>query len=289
MLAVFVAIGLYVYDNIEQLKANPLQYERKYLAYSLLLTILGHLAGYALWMRIAASFDMRTSWLHAGKAWFLSRLGRYFPGKISILLMRFNAYKGHSKTKVSAATIIEAYTSLCAASLLLLLFALTSTSSIAPSILTTTLLVAILLVLPHPRVMKLSLGFARRFLPIPVLHSLPRHRDSLSFMGIHLLTMLLHGSALFMAFNAVGLVEAEHYLLITGAFFIAGLIGMLAVFAPSGIGVREAALFVMLSHAIDPATLLVGVVLIRLVGIVSELLLSCFFIAYDRVAGAAAN
>ena len=84
-----------------------------------------------------------------------------------------------------------------------------------------------------------------------------------------------------MAFNAVGFVHVEHYLLITSTSFIASLIGMLAVFAPSGIGVREGALFIMLSAVIEPATLLVGVILIRLIGIVSEILLSFFFIAYN--------
>lgn len=285
----FIAIGIYVYANLEQLNANPAHIEWKFLAISLLFTILGQLTGYALWMRIATSFNMRTSWSHAGKAWFLSRLGRYIPGKISILLIRFNAYEGHSKTKVSAATIIEAYTSLCAASLLLLLFALISTSSVGPSILSASLLLIVLLTLPHPSVMKLTLRSAGRFLPIPALDSLPGYRDSLGFMATHLLAMLLHGSALFMAFNAVGFVQVEHYLLITSAAFIAGLIGMLAVFAPSGIGVREGALFIMLSHAIDPATLLVGVVLIRLIGVASELLLSFFFIAYNEYTCPAAS
>ena len=281
LLAVFVAIGVYVYANIEQIKAHPLQYEWKFVAISFLFTTLGQLTGYVLWMRIAVSFGMRTSWPHAGKAWFLSRLGRYIPGKISILLIRFDAYEGHSKTKVSAATIIEAFTSLCAVSFLFLLFAITSTSSVTPSTLSAALLVVVLLALPHPSVMKIILRCARRFLPIPPLDSLPRYRDSLGFVAIHLLSMLLHGGALFLAFNAIGFVHVEHYLLITSASFIAGLIGMLAVFAPSGIGVREGALFIMLSHVIDPGTLLVGAVLIRLAGVVSELLLSFFFIAYN--------
>lgn len=289
LLVVFIAIGLYVVDNLEQLKGNPVHFRWEYLAYGLIFTLLGHLASYGVWMRIAASFDMRTSWPHAGKAWFLSRLGRYIPGKISILLMRFNAYEGHSKTKISAATIIEAYTSLCAASLLLLFFVFTTSSTITPSIPSVVMLVILLLALSHPKAMQFALGLAGKILTIPTLYSLPRQRDNLAFAAAQLLTMLLHGGALFMIFNAIGQVDAEHYLLVTAAFFIASLIGMMAVFAPSGIGVREAALFVMLTNHIDPATLLIGAVLIRLVGIVSELILSSFFVAYEKIDQMAAH
>ena len=80
-----------------------------------------------------------------------------------------------------------------------------------------------------------------------------------------------------MAFNAVGHVDPSSYFLITTTYYVAGLAGALAVFAPGGVGVREAALFAMLIQYVDPVTLIVGVVLIRLVGITSEAILSLFF------------
>ena len=85
-----------------------------------------------------------------------------------------------------------------------------------------------------------------------------------------------------MAFNAVGQVDSSHYLLITAVFFVAGLIGMLAVFSPSGIGIREAVLFAALAKYVDPLTLIVGAILIRLIGIASEISLAGLFVAFER-------
>lgn len=280
--AVFIAVGLYVIDNLEQLQTLPTRFEWPYLVYGLVLTLFGHLAGYAIWLRIAACFDMKTSWWHTGKAWFLSRLGRYIPGKISLLLIRFNAYEGHSKTKISAATLIEAYTSVFAASTLLILFVASTPNTAAPSLTVALILTIILLGLSHPVVLQAALKLLARILPVPELYILPRQRDIFGFTGFQLVAMLLHGGALFMVFNAVGEVGPGYYLLITAAFFIAGLIGMLAVFAPSGIGVREAVLVILLAKIVDPATLIAGTIIIRLTGIVSELLLAGFFVSYAK-------
>jgi glycosyltransferase 2 family protein len=285
LLAVFIAIGLFVVDNLEQLRSNPIQFKWRFVLIGLALTMLGHLCSYAIWMRIATSFDMHTPWGHAGKAWFLSRLGRYIPGKISILLIRFRSYDSHSKTKVGAATIIEAYTSICAASILLLLLALTYAGSTGPPAIFAAVIVIALLALTHPGVARFMLILAGKLLPISTLHSLPRQRETFGFSLAQLLTMMLHGGALFMVFNAVGHADPASYLLITATFFVAGLVGMMAVFAPSGIGVREAALLAMLAHHLDPTTLFAGAILIRLVGITSEILLSSFFIAYERARG----
>ena len=288
-MAVFAAIGLYIVNNIEQLRSQPLYFRWDFLLCGLLLTMMGHLSSYAIWTRIAASFDMHTSWRHAGKAWFLSRLGRYIPGKISLLLIRFNEYEGHTKTKISAATIIEAYTSLCAVGLLLLFLGVTSrdwNQFLTPAAAS---LVLILLVLSHPRALKLALGVLGRILPLPKLSHLPRQRETLGFVTAQLVTMLVHGGALFMTFNAVGHVGSEHYLLVSATAYVASLIGMLAVFAPSGMGVREAALFAMLVQHIEPTILLVGAILIRLLGIASEIVLSSFFVIFARRQNGAAD
>lgn len=283
LLAVFVAIGIYVADNLDRLQTIPGRFDWPYIFYGLILTLLGHLAGYSIWRRIAACFDMKTSWWHTGKAWFLSRLGRYIPGKVPLLLIRFSAYQGHSRTKVSAATLLEAYTSIFAVTLLMLLFVATNANAAAPPLATAIAMAVALFCLSHPAVLRSALRLTAKFLPIPELHSLPRQRDTLGFVGFQLISMLLHGGALFMVFNAVGDVAPVHYLLITAAFFIAGLIGMLAVFAPSGIGVREAALIVLLAKLVEPATLIAGIIIIRLIGIVSELLLAGFFAGYTAL------
>ena len=282
LVAVFIAIGYFVFHHLDELRGRSFTLRWPFVLYALGFTLLGHLCSYVIWTRIARSFDMRSSWSHAGKAWFLSRLGRYVPGKISLLLLRFQSYGTQSKTKISAATLIEAYTSLAAATLLLVFYIVSATPATGLSLAAGGGLFLLLIALSHPTIVRSALFYASRFLPISQLKALPTQVEILVFVVGHLLTLLLHGAALFMVFNAVGNVGTNLYLLITAVYFIAGLIGAAALFAPSGIGVREATLFALLAAHLEAATLIVGVVIIRLIVIVSEISLSGFFILSER-------
>lgn len=281
LLSVFIAIGLYIAANLEQITNQPLEISGKYIIAALLLTICAHLLSYAIWTRIAIDFDMHVSFLHAGKSWFLSRLGRYIPGKIAIFLIRFDSYAGHSKTKVGTATVFEAYTTLCATSVLLLLATSSTDSVISNSWLSATLLF-FLISISHPGVIRGALSLLRRLFSLPKLDALPSHGWTLLYVCAQLIGMLVHGAALFMIFNAVGETSPDKYFMITAIYFIASLTGMLAVFAPSGIGVREGVLILGLSSIIEPATLIAGAILIRLAGIFSELLLTGLFTALHQ-------
>lgn len=280
-LAIACAIAVYVTNSLFHFDAfSDVNWSR--LAYALIWTIIAHLLSLALWVRIAAAFNIRTTFLHSGKAWFLSRLGRYIPGKISILLLRFHSYSGRSKTTVAAATIIEAYTSLIATALLLLLLTFTLTSPSSLSTIPFLVLFALLLLLFQHPMIELVVRLLGRFYRMPPLPCVPHPIALLSFSVTHLVVMLAHGAALFLTLNAFGQIDLANYLLVTSAFFVAGLIGMIAVFTPNGLGVREATLVALLSPHVPIHTLLAGAVAIRLIGVVSELTLTGLFFAAAR-------
>ena len=283
MLAVIAGIGWYVWQNLDQLRNTSRDTHWGYAAIALTLTICGHMTNYYIWRRIAIGFDMHTSWQHAGRAWFASRLGRYLPGKIAVILIRFGAYSGHNKTQVAAASIVELLSSLCAASLLLLatsLYYSDTTPLIAQ--LAAALCVCVFIALSHTPIAKFTANSARRILPIPPLNRFPGFQHSISFAFVQLVAMGLHGGALLFAFKTIGDAAPADYLLITSAFFIAGFIGMLAFFSPSGIGVREGVLIASLSSHISAPTLIIGAVIIRIIGIISEILLSGLFFVIDK-------
>ena len=285
LLAVFVSLFYYVHEHLEQFTSQQVTLKWQYIVAALILTVGGHLASFALWKQVAHTFSIASRWTHAGKAWSISRLGRFVPGKLPLLLMRFNAYPAHTKTQVTAATFMELYTSLCAVMLLTVpaAFLTVDVFGIVPAILAAvTVPTVVFLVFLDPRFTKWGFDKARTVFPIPELIAFPDRFEMRRFSLLNLAPILLHGAALLMAFNALGSVEASKFLLITTAYYLAGLIGMLAVFSPSGLGVREGALLIFLAPLVDPATLLGGAVLMRVLGIFSELGLAGAFIVADR-------
>ncbi|MEN8208869.1 MAG: hypothetical protein ABFR50_06430, partial [Candidatus Fermentibacteria bacterium] len=75
----------------------------------------------------------------------------------------------------------------------------------------------------------------------------------------------------------------RYYLTITGIYSIAGLIGLAAFFAPSGIGIREGVLFLVLPAFIPGPTVIVGVIAIRLLTTAAELLLAGVFVIAEKI------
>lgn len=192
--------------------------------------------------------------------WYMSFLGRYLPGKIWLVSSRVSMYAmaGQSMRKVATATLIDMVYSLHAVVLTLAVCALWY-----DAILVTTAVAAVggalvsLLVILHPALLRLVL---RRF---------AHHETSLTD---HVLTMrslaLTYASyvsayipltvALCAFARSISDIPWHMAPLLYGGFAAASLTGIVALFAPSGIGVREGALVWILSRSMpqDQAVIL---------------------------------
>jgi uncharacterized membrane protein YbhN (UPF0104 family) len=99
------------------------------------------------------------------------------------------------------------------------------------------------------------------------------------YVGIHLLSAL----PLFLLLKAVyPLISPGHVGYVTASFLLAGSLGTLAVFAPSGIGVREGVLIVLLGAVIPKEVTLLAVLFLRLWAIAMDLAFYCVAALLDR-------
>ena len=89
-------------------------------------------------------------------------------------------------------------------------------------------------------------------------------------VAIYAAAALVAGVALWAALHALD-VQAP-FALVCVAFNVAGIVGMLAVPLPSGMGVREAAVVALLAGVASPSEALAAAVLVRLAGVVADLL-----------------
>lgn len=210
------------------------------------------------------------------KAW----LARYIPGKIAWILSKihFASQHGISKNKLAVSTMLEAVlqiTTILALSFALLMFdARLDVVRIELKIALVTLLLMCLVAMLPPVFNKL----------IRVVYKIIRKKDlapehlinrKIVATGATLFTVgaLISGFSLFLIAKAVyPQLGYDTILFVMGVSNLAGALGMLAVFAPSGLGVREGVQLVLLSIIMPVEFALAITVVTRLWSIIVDFL-----------------
>jgi uncharacterized membrane protein YbhN (UPF0104 family) len=228
------------------------------------------LSGYYLvfvfgWIWILRSFSIRLAYRFALQAEMLSMLAKYIPGGVWTPAARVVALRrfGVTDTPVVLASIaLEAGLS-ALAGVLVLLASLPLVGVVdAPWALLVAFAAAVA-VLVHPRVFgPVASRLLRPFgaTEVPTL----RYRTTLAILAFYGLTWPLGGAALFFLLRSVGGdpdVSAIPFL--GGATAVGAIVAVLSVFAPSGLGVREASVYGLIITVTSEATALGATILNR--------------------------
>jgi glycosyltransferase 2 family protein len=198
------------------------------------------------WMLILAAMGIRVPYIVALQAEMLSMLAKYVPGGVWTPAARIVAMRrfGITDTPVLLASILlEAGLSAVAGMLVFLASLPFVGVPVGAPLGPLVAFLVLVLVLLHPRVFRwLARKTLRRFgaedfEPLA-------WRDSLAILCFYLLTWPVGGVALFFLMRAVGGdpdIAAIPFL--GGAAAVGAIVAVLAVFAPSGLGVREGAMY----------------------------------------------
>ena len=281
------AVSYFVWRNAGRLAASGLRFDASLVALSLGCVIAAYLARFLSWTALASLFSLRAPLLPAGRAYFLSVLGRYIPGKVGLALVRIEGYRGHPASLVVLATGVEMLTALSAGLVLMCVGILFLPPGVpawlrwaAPAG------IALIALLLSPPLFHRAARAALRLTGSAEPPILPRFGAMLGLIGLYLLPGLLQGLGLYTLLLSLGPVPAGSYLAVTGAYYTAGIAGMLAVFAPGGIGVREGILMLVLPVIVPRETAIAASLAIRLVMVAAELLLAGVFALAARRRGA---
>jgi len=205
------------------------------------------------WYLITLKLGIALSPSETLKSWFYSQLGKYLPGKIWLLVGRFYFYesKGKSKKNISVALYLEMVTMIAAAGLIFLaaLFVYREIwlfSFWRPSYWLMLLSLLGLLFL-HPRFLQnISNWILRRFKKEPLSLSIS-YLDILWILFICVVSWIVGGVGFYLFVDSFYPVTSQHILFLTAALAASSMLGLVAIFAPSGLGVREGALVYLLS------------------------------------------
>ena len=239
-----------------------------------------YLVRFAVWVRLSATLSLSAPVLRAGRAYYLSVLGRYIPGKVGLALVRVEAYRGYPAEKVVLATVIELIAALAAAFLLACIGFAFSPAYFSPHMRWVPLfgLIPLLAALSPPLLRRMA-NTMLRLAGRKELHSLPSYSANIVFVLLYTLPGFLNGLGLFVLLNAFSRVPAAHYLTVTGVYYTANLIGLVAVFAPGGLGVREGILFLFLPALVGKEVAIIAAILIRMITMAAEIALAGVFSA----------
>ena len=210
------------------------------------------------------------------RAW----MGRYIPGKVVWIgaKVAFAPQLGLPKSKVAAATFVESVLQVALqffwGLLALLLVPVVLESGEIP-LAWLLAAFAIALIAVSPSVLRALLNLALRILRKDRLgvNDVPNYAALLRASIWALAATAVNGISYFLLYLSMGQSPSwEAFILVVGATSLAGALGMLAIFAPSGIGVREAALVLFFLQFTSLEVAVLYAVYSRLWSIVADLL-----------------
>jgi uncharacterized membrane protein YbhN (UPF0104 family) len=268
--AIFVFLGKMVWNNWNQVKDTPFTLQPFPLILSTLIFAFTYFIQTWVWYLITLKLKIALSPSETLKTWFFSQLGKYLPGKIWLLLGRFYYYesRGKSKKSISVALYFETVTVIIAGGLIFLA-ALIFHREIRlfyswrhPGWLILLFLLGFIFL--HPRVLQKILNWTLvQFKREPVSLSIS-YLDVLWILFVCIISWVIGGVGFYLFVDSVYPVAPQYILFLTGALAISSTLGLIAIFAPSGLGVREGALVYLLLFMMPSPVAVIIAVLTRI-------------------------
>jgi uncharacterized membrane protein YbhN (UPF0104 family) len=268
--AIFVFLGRMAWQNWAQVKEASFTFE----PCPLLLATLGYGTAFFIqvwaWYVITVRLGIALPGFETVESWFYSQLGKYLPGKVWVLLSRYYLYgsKGKSKRSIWIGLYVETATMAVAAWLLFLvgLFLFQEVRSfysvgkwigwMLPFLLAFLSL--------HPRVLERIFNWILTFLKKETVSLSMCYVDILWILFISVLSWVVAGVGFYFFVKSLHPVSLSHVLFLAGSLSFASLLGLMAVFAPMGLGVREGILVYFLSYLMPSSVAVVISILTRL-------------------------
>lgn len=272
-------LGAYLWRNVSEIRRYDFDLDIPVFLVCVLVVALSYLFNALLWKKFAGIYAVNTPFMHAARAWYQSQLGKYIPGKVSLVLFRLNAYPQSLRTRVALASVYE-YIASQAASCLIIFIALSLAPQALPAYIRIGALagIAVCLVMLMPVFFVPVVNRAFRLIGHEPLENAPAYRHMLVFVSLYVVNLLLQSVGFYFVLAALTPMDINLAITAAGIYQAAALVGVFAFFAPAGIGVREGIMLLGLSLlAVPEPAAIVAVILMRLVTVAVELALAGVF------------
>ncbi|MFH1068604.1 MAG: lysylphosphatidylglycerol synthase domain-containing protein [Candidatus Glassbacteria bacterium] len=199
--------------------------------------------------------------------WFISNLGRYLPGKVWQIagMAAMARAEGAPAAAAATASVVGFVVSLIAgAAVGLVCFPVSAAGKYATYLAWAWIGLPVVLAFLHPALLNRLFGLAARISGKPISIGLYSQRDLLLWFTLNVLVWLVYGLCFHYFILSIvpdaGLALSDS----VGIYAIGYIIGFLVVFAPGGIGVREAMFTGLLAASLGEVTATVVALISRL-------------------------
>ncbi len=254
----------FLYKNWMEVSTYDFQLKYHYLLISLPVLFGFFLLRVYCWRMILKKMDIFISMRKSIKISFVSMMGRYLPGKVWLIMGKvyLSGKEGVPRVEAFASVVMEILLEIIASIFFFFffLFSFTEQSLLSHKVIYFLGVIMVVgLVFLHPKVFYRIINFILLRWKNEEIKMYMRYRDIIQLFAVYNLIVLFQGIAFYFFVNAICYVSLNNILGLTGSLAIAGALGTLSVFSPSGLGVREGILALLLTnYVISPLAVLIS-------------------------------
>ncbi|MGZ6769649.1 MAG: lysylphosphatidylglycerol synthase domain-containing protein [Mycobacteriaceae bacterium] len=275
VLAISAAVTIAIHSQWSDVRRTFSQLSWLSLTGSMLLVVLGMGAAVRAWQHVLAELDRPIRAVDAGRCYLVGQLGKYLPGSVWAFVLQMELARRADVPRATGFVAVLVTVGLSTASALVVgllgLPALFSYSALVAWVVVAAVPVA--LVCSYPPVLTRLVNLALRILRRSPLPRRLTFRGVAPALGWCAVSWVLYGISLWLLASDQSIPGAGGLVKCVGALALAMTAGVLAVVAPSGIGVREAVVVAALTPYMDPGIALGLALASRLVFTVAEVVL----------------
>ena len=262
--------------NIDQIRELNFKIDWKVFALSMLFYFAYKVSLASLWHYITILDKCSIRYPSAIVAYLYSILGKYIPGKVFMLAARLPAYEreGVPLRKVSVCFFIENICTLLGAAFLFLISLFFFPNDILSNYkwLTVLLVIAFFICL-NPKIINFFLGLVEKLIKKEDIRIPFTYPQMLKVVLLFILNWMIVGTGFYILTCSMYQLPVSQLLFTGGIFGLSAIIGILAIFTPSGLGVREGILVLGLSLVMPNEMAVIISIVSRLWATIAELLL----------------
>lgn len=230
----------------------------------------------SLWHYMTRLNQCGIGYFRAVTAYLYSILGKYIPGKVFMLLARIPAYEeaGAPIRKVTICFFLENICTLLGAAFLFLVSLLFFPNDILADYTWATVgLVVVFFICINPKIINFFLKIMEKLIHKKDMQIPITYKQMLKVVLLFIGNWLIVGIGFYMLAYSIYPIPLSQMLYTAGIFGLSCIIGILAIFAPSGLGVREGILVLGLGLIMPSEYAVIISIISRLWMTVSELAL----------------
>ncbi len=276
----------YFYINYEDIKQLDIKISPGVFAVSMLLYFVYKITLASLWHYITKLNGSAVGYKKAVTSYLYSILGKYIPGKVFMLAARFPAYEreGIPMRKVTICFLLENICTLLGAAFLFIVSLFFFPNDILKDyIYITAAMVAVFFVMINPRIINFFLKKIGKIIKKNDMEIQISYPAMLKVVVLFIGNWLIVGAGFYMLSASVYPLDASKLLYTGGIFGLSAIIGIISIFAPSGIGVREGIMILGLSLIMPEEYAVIISVVSRLWATVAELILIFIAFVFERL------